>query len=363
VKGRAGLLIGLLALLALVASTFAVVAWNQARASRAEASSCYLGFPNTETTPEIQLSGSGALDVCNDLSNPIRNSGPLRGSSVVVGHARTPYQICHYAEYGMTWTIWDVKAKVLSTPNPDFPPEAPPGGGLCPRTTNARAAATPAPTPIPIPTMPPGLLATGTTFADFLQVIQSGSTVSGTETYYEYDATSSTHVSQGSAAVSGFVQGRSVQLTIGSGIFTGSIESDGSLDLSVPQSNGAIAVERYVASSIEQYNAALAPIQVLVSQWDNGYWATQARRSCILADGDHDVRVFIGSGGEGVCSAALNLGYQQVTTYLKSDSVICVGSVNGATVAVSDDGGEVYGRQICQDVDGGAFPSVSAPPP
>lgn len=68
---------------------------------------CFLGVPNSSYTVTIQLTGPDAVNVCNDLVDPIRTMPALDGFKVVVGHHYSPYQICRYQRYGLTWTIWD----------------------------------------------------------------------------------------------------------------------------------------------------------------------------------------------------------------------------------------------------------------
>ena len=63
----------------------------------------------------IELTGADAVNVCNDLSDPIRTIRSLEAFKVVVGYDYSPYQICRYQRYGLTWTIWDQ----FKTPGPD----------------------------------------------------------------------------------------------------------------------------------------------------------------------------------------------------------------------------------------------------
>ena len=160
-----------------------------------------------------------------------------------------------------------------------------------------------------------------------------------------YDPSGSSHVDQGTNTVSGFVQGAAVQLTIGSSTYTGSLETDGSLNLSVTQSDGSISVEHFTPANISDYNAAIAPLQTMVEQWNTAYWGTQAAKSCILTvPGSYDVRVFVGEGGAQICSAAVSLSYSLTTTYVSSDGVLCIGTEGGVIVAVTDDGGATWER-------------------
>jgi hypothetical protein len=355
-KGRAGLLLGLLVLLALIASTFAVVEWNQARASRAEASSCYLGFPNTETTPEIQLSGSGALDVCNDVSNPIRNSGPLHGSSVVVGHARTPYEICHYTQYGMTWTIWDVKTKMLSTPNPDFPPEAPPGGGLCPSTASPKAAATPAPTPIPLDS---GYSVQGTDYGMFIQFDSTGPGVSGQMTIAVFDASSPDGIKTSTFGFRGTRSGNSLSLDVpgatGGGKWAATLSDSGGLQLRYVDATGLPAINDFSPSSISAFDGQVSGQRQILAGDDPssctvgypGHLATVTVWGSVLSD-----------SAPSMCQVAVGEGYVAVGP--STEPIVCiVGTWGSNAFIVRDGGGQAIGTQICSwlQADKGPLPT------
>lgn len=44
---------------------------------------CLLGFPNSDAPGVVELTGTGAYDVCDDLTNPIRQLNALQGMSVL----------------------------------------------------------------------------------------------------------------------------------------------------------------------------------------------------------------------------------------------------------------------------------------
>ncbi len=67
---------------------------------------CYLGFPNSDNTTVFQLTGMDAWDVCNNLTNPIRQVNALQGAQALAGNTWAPRKICTFDEYGLTWTIW-----------------------------------------------------------------------------------------------------------------------------------------------------------------------------------------------------------------------------------------------------------------
>jgi hypothetical protein len=67
---------------------------------------CYLGFPNSDNTTVFQLTGTDAWDVCDNLTNPIRQVNALQGAQALAGNTWAPRKICTFDEYGLTWTIW-----------------------------------------------------------------------------------------------------------------------------------------------------------------------------------------------------------------------------------------------------------------
>lgn len=87
---------------------------------------CLLGYPNSSQVVTVELTGPGANDVCNNLVNPIRAGTPfLKNAKAMVGdHPWATYRACHFREYGLDWTIWDVDPSRYSTPHT-------PGGYLC----------------------------------------------------------------------------------------------------------------------------------------------------------------------------------------------------------------------------------------
>lgn len=89
---------------------------------------CILGHPNSSAVIVVELTGAGAADVCNDLTNPIRTSSDLRGTQALASHPWAPYQACRFQRYGLTWTIWDA----VDSPIPSGPFARRPGGDLCP---------------------------------------------------------------------------------------------------------------------------------------------------------------------------------------------------------------------------------------
>ena len=342
--GRAGLLVGALVVLVLVASTFAVIEWNQARASQSEASSCFLGFPNSDTTPEIQLSGSGALDVCNNLTNPIRTAPPLQGSSVVVGHARTPYEICHYTLYGMTWTIWDDKNKVLGTPSPDLPPEAPLGGGLCPSTTSpTTAAATPEPTPIPLDG---GYLAQGTDYLMFIQFDSTGPDVSGQMTQAVFDASSPDGIKTSTFSFSGTRSGGGLTLNVPGatgGAWAATLSNSGGLELRYVDSTGLPAINDFTPSTVAAFDDQVLGQREIIAGDDPS--------ACSVGYPGHLASVTVwgsvlGDSAPTMCQLAVVQGYVPVGS--STEPIVCiVGTWGSNAFIVRDGGGQAIGNQIC----------------
>jgi hypothetical protein len=89
---------------------------------------CILGYPNSDDTIVIELTGAGAAAVCDDLTNPIRTTADLRGTRALASNSWAPYRACQYTKYGLTWTVWDS----ISAPITDGPFARKPGGNLCP---------------------------------------------------------------------------------------------------------------------------------------------------------------------------------------------------------------------------------------
>jgi crotonobetainyl-CoA:carnitine CoA-transferase CaiB-like acyl-CoA transferase len=91
---------------------------------------CFLGHPNSGNTTVIELSGSDAIGVCNDQTDPIRRgANELADARVIVGHDWAPYKICTFNRYGLHWTIWDASTTPQTYAGAmTFTP----GGGLCP---------------------------------------------------------------------------------------------------------------------------------------------------------------------------------------------------------------------------------------
>lgn len=208
----------------------------------------------------------------------------------------------------------------------------------------------------------PGLVEHTSSAAGFLQVIQVGQTLSGTWTFYQYDASGTDHVSQGTWTVTGFVQGTSIQLTFNdTKTDLGTLAADGTVTLQVVQPDGSLSPVTLTPGTSADYNADLVPVHALVNQWSNVNWGTVVAKACVLADGTHDVRVFVSSGGTRLCTAAQNLGYTVVTNYLTNDTVLCLGYNAAVLVAVADDFGGVLGGDICAEVTAGTFPTAPAP--
>jgi hypothetical protein len=209
-------------------------------------------------------------------------------------------------------------------------------------------------------------MAVGPQWVEFLQLVQTGSSVSGTETWYEY--TGSATPNTGTSLVSGFVEGSTVQLTIGSGVYTGVLAADGSVTLAIPQPDGIIGNATFIIHTISDYNSMVASLQPETEEWSAEYWGTQASLACILTVGSHDVRIFVAAGpaGSQACSTAVSLGYTTTTNYFQQEPIVCVGGalpVNGhsVSVAVGDDGTQAFASNFCPEVNAFTFPTAPAP--
>jgi hypothetical protein len=67
---------------------------------------CFLGFPNSGNTIVFELTGKGAWDVCDDLTNPIGQINALQGARALAGNSWAPRRLCQFDKYGLTWTVW-----------------------------------------------------------------------------------------------------------------------------------------------------------------------------------------------------------------------------------------------------------------
>ncbi|MHB8488858.1 MAG: hypothetical protein ACYDC4_06695 [Candidatus Dormibacteria bacterium] len=218
----------------------------------------------------------------------------------------------------------------------------------------------------------------------FVQLTVAGNSLSGT---FDVATLNGTQVQTEHEALSGSESGQSVTLTFAGGLGTttnvsGGISGD-TLVLNIPQSTGQIASATFAPSDVNAYNDALSALQAQaaaqsqaavqasaaaasqLADWITAHWETPAEMAavtsasaCVLTVGSHDVRVFVAAGGGAVCAAAPQYGWSAVTTYAEHDSVICVGTVDGVTVAVTDSGGAYYGGIACQDIKAGSFPST-----
>ncbi len=91
---------GLAAGLAAAAVVFAVMAATREAPGRTSArvqptptpEHCFLGVPNSSYTVTIELAGPDAVNVCSDLTDPIRQIPSLEPFKVVVGHDYSPFQ-------------------------------------------------------------------------------------------------------------------------------------------------------------------------------------------------------------------------------------------------------------------------------
>jgi hypothetical protein len=227
----------------------------------------------------------------------------------------------------------------------------------------------------------------------FLQLTVVANSLNGT---LDVATLNGTQVQTRHSSFSGTVSGQSVTLTFSEGLGTalnvsGAVNGE-ALVLNFPQTNGEIASTTFIPSNAAAYNSALADLQsqagaavarqsqaaaarsqaaaqasaaatARVAQWTAAHWETESSKAavtsasaCVLTVSYHDVRIFVATGGDSVCSAAPQYGWGAVHTYVAYDSVVCVGTVSGVTIAVTDSGGQYYGGIACRDVNAGAFP-------
>jgi hypothetical protein len=109
---------------------------------------------------------------------------------------------------------------------------------------------------IPTGTASGGYLATSSTWAEYLQIVEgSGGSVSGVLYYAAIE--NPTHVKSETYVVSGTIAGNSIQLVIAnSGTYLGTLSREG-VSLNVPEKDGSISTERFTPASLSAYNTVV----------------------------------------------------------------------------------------------------------
>jgi hypothetical protein len=79
---------------------------------------CFLGYPNSDNTTAIQASGNGAWDVCDDLTNPIRQTSGLKDTTALAGNSWAPNRVCEFENFGLTWTMYSSQVGSAGTSSP-----------------------------------------------------------------------------------------------------------------------------------------------------------------------------------------------------------------------------------------------------
>ena len=67
---------------------------------------CLLGFPNSDSSVVFEATGKGAWELCDDITNPIRQVNALQGASVLAANTWAPLRLCQFDKYGLAWTIY-----------------------------------------------------------------------------------------------------------------------------------------------------------------------------------------------------------------------------------------------------------------
>jgi hypothetical protein len=79
---------------------------------------CFLGYPNSGNTTVVQVSGKGAWDVCDDITNPIRQTNTLKNMTAVAGNSWAPIRLRQFDRFGLSWTMYSSQATSANAPSP-----------------------------------------------------------------------------------------------------------------------------------------------------------------------------------------------------------------------------------------------------
>jgi len=79
---------------------------------------CFLAYPNSDSTTVIEATGKGAWDVCDDITNPIRQTNTLKNMTAVAGNSWAPMRLCQFDKFGLTWTMYSSQAMSAGAPSP-----------------------------------------------------------------------------------------------------------------------------------------------------------------------------------------------------------------------------------------------------
>lgn len=197
------------------------------------------------------------------------------------------------------------------------------------------APATTAPTASPAPGLNGGYLSATTTDAQYLELTENGIAITGSfeRTFEGLTPQPPTAQSQ-NLSVNGTQAGSQLSLTLSDGsAVSGTVASDGSLNLAFPQPNGVLQSVAFAPATTDAYNAAEAAVQDHARMEDTvSYWSSQAQTSgacAIGVSGTYTTITVLGSDALSTCESAIRAGYVSATSVDSSQrrSSVCTPSI------------------------------------
>jgi hypothetical protein len=80
---------------------------------------CYLGYPNSGNGMVFEATGKGAWELCDDLTNPIRQINALKDARAIATNSWAQVRLCQFYKYGLTWTVyWSSQSLPAGYPDP-----------------------------------------------------------------------------------------------------------------------------------------------------------------------------------------------------------------------------------------------------
>jgi len=232
------------------------------------------------------------------------------------------------------------------------------------------APTTAAPTATPAPEVSGGYLSATPTDAEYLDITETGTTITGSyERTFEGTSPQPPTAQSENGSVSGSQAASQLSLTLSGGStisVSGAIAAGGTLNLAFPQVNGALQSLTFAPATTAAYNSAAAAVQTNATAEDSvSYWMSQAQTSgaCTVAVSNTDASAtLVGSDALSICETAIHAGFVSARSVnSNATNVICVYSVNSSRVGVTDGGGLAVGTQLCDQFSSMAFPSASPP--
>ena len=175
---------------------------------------------------------------------------------------------------------------------------------------------------IPAPKLNGGYLSASATDAQYLELTENGTATAGSyERTFEGLSPQPPAAQSENLSVQGTQAGSQLSLTLSNGSATlsngsavsGTISSDGTLNLAFPQPNGALQSVAFVSAPTDAYNSAEAVVRDNATAEDTvSYWRGQAQTSgaCTIAVSNTlTTATVVGSDALSTCESAMRAGY------------------------------------------------------